>query len=367
MIKDKSEFYDVLWDDYINLHEDDKENCFVFTYLKRKKDNRAEIIGRSREVLAEYLQHKRFDKYTLLKSAYISVTKHKIMTIGEYSEVLKRAAGSKLSQKYEAISTPEEMDKAEAVYERQFLMGCVNDFFYNLGYRTNKNSEHGQSVKIERKNIKEDGYTDEFEMLYEYNKYSGKTEQPDFAVSPAEISAEYIEKCDKLFETMIKEKRKDAFVPLYVDSNTSAGIYIIGVNRFGESTFAHTCRRTDDVCYICIINFLEFDGISRIENLPEDDMSMNMWIMERHLSARKAFTSFEKYVSGQDFYKNYPDENNNKLPEGVDDAFNLYFMTKEQNQEYMRKKMKDMIVEAVLREEEKIIGKHSERKKYTKK
>lgn len=96
-------------------------------------------------------------------------------------------------------------------------------------------------------------------------------------------------------------------------------------------------------------------------------MSMNMWIMERHLSARKAFASFEKYVSGQDFYKNYPDENNNKLPEGVDDAFNLYFMTKEQNQEYMRKKMKDMIVEAVLREEEKIIGKHSERKKYTKK
>ncbi|MGN0618148.1 MAG: hypothetical protein ACI4J7_03920 [Ruminiclostridium sp.] len=354
MIKDKSEFYESLWNDY-KLHENHKENSFIYSYMKRKKDLRAEEIGKSKDSVIGYAQQKKRDKYTLLKSAYLGAVKYGVITAEEYCEILVKLLGAKLPAKYKSISTSEEIEKAEEVFERQFLMGCVGDFFYNLGYRTNKNTKYSQSVKLPSRSAKEDSYNDELEMLYEFKKYSGDSGEFDLNVPSVAIDEEYIEKCCRLYDAITKEKKTNAFVPLFVDRNTSAGVYIIGADRFGEDTFGRLNKKGTDVCYACIVSFFELDKISRIQNLPEDDISINMWIKERHRSVRKAFCSFKKLASGEDFYENYPFENDDERPMGIDDCFNLYFLSKDKNREYMREKMKTMIIKEILKEEEEIL------------
>lgn len=366
MVKDKSDFYHKLWRDYYDLHGDDKENSFIYSYFKNKKNIRAEVIGRSKDAVINYSQQKKHDKYTLLKSAYLAVTRYKVMDVQEYTDILKSIMGAKLPAKYKTINGQEELDKAEQMFERRFLMGCVGDFFYNLGYRTNKNAGHGQSIRQPSKKLKEDGYNDEFEMLYEFRQYGGDADQFSLPVATASIDDGYIEKCIELYDIMVKEGRTNAFVPLYVDSDTSAGVYIVGVDRFGKGTFGSVDKKQTDVCFVCIIYFYEVEAISRLGNLPEDDISISMWVKERHRSVKKAFASFEKMVTEQDFYENYPFENDDILPDGIDDCFNLYFITKQQNEEYIRKKMTAMIVDAVLAEEAKTMRSIEEKENHTK-
>lgn len=354
MIKDRNEFYESLWNDY-RLHENHKENSFIYSYMKRKKDLRAEEIGKSREAVFEYSQQKKRDKYILLKSAYIGAVKYGVITAEEYRGILFNLLGAKLPARYKSISTREEIEKAEEVFERQFLLGCTGDFFYNLGYRTNRNTEYSQSVKLSSRSAKEDSYNDELEMLYEFRKYSGDSGEFDLNLPSMTIDEEYIEKCCRLFDAVTREKKTNAFVPLFIDRNTSAGVYIIGSDRFGEDSFGGLNKKVSDVCYVCIVSFFELDKISRIQNLPEDDISINMWIKERHRSVRKAFASFKKLASGEDFYENYPFENDDERPMGIDDCFNLYFLSKADNREYMQEKMRAMIIKDILKEEEEIL------------
>lgn len=361
MIKDKTEFYDALWNDYINRSERDRINSFIYCYFKKNKDIRAETIGRSRESVNDYSQKKRRDKYILLKSAYLAVVRYNVMTMQDYSDILKSLMGTKLPAKYESLSERTKLDRAEEMFERRFLMGCVNDYFYNLGYRSGRKDEYGQSVRCPNRQLKEDGYNDELEMLYEFIKFSGRTEHIHTQIHTGNADEEYIAKCTKLYDILIREKRKDAFVPLYVDRSTGAGIYIIGSNRFDKETFCFLQKKDTEICYVCIIYFYEAEAISRILNLPEDEISISMWVKKRYLSVRKAFDEFAKLVSEKELYENYPFENDGTLPAGTDDRFNLYFITREENEEYTRRKAKPAIVENVLNEEACVLRQIEER------
>lgn len=132
-------------------------NSFVYRYLKKKKDSRAEVIGRIKNDLYDYALQKKKDKYILLKSAYLALVRHNNITEQEYSNIFKSLIGTKdkvtgeikAPAKYENLCGKEAIEKAEKMFERRFLMGCISDFFYNLGYRTNKNTEYGQSVKLQ--------------------------------------------------------------------------------------------------------------------------------------------------------------------------------------------------------------------------
>lgn len=43
MIKDKDDFYEALWNNYFSLPEKERENSFIYSYLKKKKrSNRTE-------------------------------------------------------------------------------------------------------------------------------------------------------------------------------------------------------------------------------------------------------------------------------------------------------------------------------------
>ncbi len=355
-MKDKKEFYDALWNDYYDLNGETKENCFLYGYLKKKKDHRAEIIGRSKSTVIEYSKQKKRDNFILLKSAYYAVTRYKVMTEQEYADILKLLLGANLPAKYKNINGQDAMDRAEEMLERRFLLGCIGDFFYNLGYRTNVNVEHSHSVKVQSRATKEDGYTDEFDMLYEFNKYRGEDTEYHSIIPVNSIDSEYIEKCNDLYDALCKDKQRNAFIPLFVDSNTGAGVYIVGVDRFDKESSGYENKKTGDVCYVCIIYFQDFDSILNSYGQSEDILTLNMSIMERHLSVKKAFDSFEKIVSGQEFYQNYPYENDEKPTSYIDDRFDLFFYTIETG----RQKMEALMTEDMLTIENKLIIKKEE-------
>lgn len=360
MIKDRDDFYEALWNDYISFPEKERENSFIYRYLKKKKDSRAEVIGRNKNDLYDYASQKKKDKYILLKSAYLALVRYNVITEQEYADILKNLIGTKVKStgelkvpaKYEKLCGEEATQQAEEMFERRFLMGCVSDFFYNLGYRTNRNSEHGQSVKLPNKHLKEDGYNDEFEMLYEYSLYSGKSEQSETAGSTAQINSEYIEKCTRLYDSLLCKKCSDAFVPLYIDPNTGAGVYIIGSKRFAEDK-----RTSSDACFVCVIFFGMVDAISKTKDHSDYDISLSMTVKKQFRSVGKAFDYFSASVTGQNVYENYPNENNETLPKDIDDCFNLYFISKAKKEDMYRRNIGKIFREKeaeALREVEKL-------------
>lgn len=339
MIKNRDEFFGMLWEDYISFDEKERDKCFVYGYLKQKKDSRAEVIGRSRDAVIDYSGQKKRDKYILLKSAYLAMERYEVMNEEEYVGILKELIGNSVPKKYRELCGRKAVAQAEEAFERRFLIGCVSDFFYNLGYRTNRNIEHGQSVKLPSKHLKEDGYNDEFEMMYRFSVYSNDdmTADADKNVTFGSLDDEYIQKCSKLYDTLLKERNSMAFVPLYIDSETGAGVYIIGRDKFDEDTLCYEKTSRTDVCLVCIAYFYAVDAITKIKSSPTDDLSVTMMIRETFKSVKKAFDCFKASVSEKDFYENYPDENDERLPRNTDEQFQLYFISKKKAEDIRKK------------------------------
>lgn len=372
MIKNRDDFFNMLWEDYISFDEKERDKCFVYSYLKHKKDSRAEVIGRSREAVIEYSGQKKRDKYILLKSAYLAMEQNEVMTEEEYVDILKDLIGkNNIPKKYQNLCGKEAVDQAEKAFERRFLIGCVCDFFYNLGYRTNKNNEHSQSVKLPSKHLKEDGYNDEFEMMYRFSLYNNDdmTDTSEKGGSFGSLDDEYIEKCSRLYDVLLKEKNCMAFVPLYIDQATGAGIYIIGRDKFDEESVGYEKMSKNDVCLVCIVYFYTVDNIVKVKNSSKDDVFLIMTVKETYKSVKKAFDSFLASVSDKDFYEFYPDENDEKLPHGIDEHFDPYFISKKKAEDMRRNAIKQAMLEKEklaklkLQEEERIRQKSMQNQK----
>lgn len=363
MIRSREEFVKALWEDYRNFPEKQREQSFIYAYLKMKKDNRAEMIAGSREALWSYMDEKRQDKYVLLRSAYLAY-ENQCISQEEYRGILEKVANgkNKACSEGKAIKQREDgLDKEKLAakqqrLERRFLLGCVSDFFQNAGYRVHKNGAAEEHVKLPDKHRKENnGYTDELEMLYAFYCYQGENSGiegvPSFynvRTTGASLDEEYLEQCRSLYHVLNREKWEDAFVPLLVDSNTGAGVYLIGRNKYqqySDGKQRRKIRRQEEAdsfsCYACVIYFSAiFEEISEYQEL---NLTM---LVEKYATVQEAFARFQDGISNEDFYENYPLENGDKLPEGIDHRFNLYFVEKKldamkRKEEEFRSKVKE--------------------------
>ena len=163
------------------------------------------------------------------------------------------------------------------------------------------------------------------------------TADADKNVTFGSLDDEYIQKCSELYDTLLKERNSMAFVPLYIDSETGAGVYIIGRDKFDEDTLCYEKTSRTDVCLVCIAYFYAVDAITKIKSSPTDDLSVTMMIRETFKSVKKAFDSFKASVSEKDFYENYPDENDERLPQNTDEQFQLYFISKKKAEDIRKK------------------------------
>ena len=108
----------------VSFGEKERENSFVYRYLKKKKDSRAEVIGRRKADLFEYAEQKKRDKYILLKSACFALERYRIISKQEYADILKDLIGTKnkatgevkIPAKYEALDD-EAFKKTEEMFD----------------------------------------------------------------------------------------------------------------------------------------------------------------------------------------------------------------------------------------------------------
>lgn len=314
MITNRSDLYERLWNDYSQLPSDQKHDSFLYQYLKAKKDAQAERVAESAETLDEYSARKKRDKYVLLRSAYLAY-KNGLVTEEEYISRFKELAGAKGSQKYEPF-TPDLMSKAQHTYENEFIIGCISDFFYNMGYRTRKSKEDTDDIgftKIAERYIKEkDGYIDDLDLWARYYIFSLKNETDPPAFTTA-LTDEYISKCNDLITVLDREERSNVFVPLYYDAVSGAGVIVIGNDLLPKN------KQTDRSCRICIMYFSEL-----LDEMSEhSELSITM-ISELYDDVGEAFEEFKKGIVDHIFTENYGSQNY-ELPDGVDSIFANYF------------------------------------------
>ena len=347
MIRNKEEFVKALWEDYRNLPEDKREDSFIYTYFQRKKDQRAQVLARSRQELEAYIAQKKRDKYIMLRSAYLAY-KDEVISAEACLDIFQELTGTTaISKKYEKLSLKEQIEVICKKMERKFLMGCVSDFFQNAGYRVNKHQDVEEHIKLPDKHRKEkDGYTDDLAMLFAFYQYQGMQEvqKGDVGAYINRLDAEHIEKCKQLHHILQKDDRCEIFVPLYVDMETGAGVYIIGKNKYQQYTKRnrpHKKSESLNSCYACVIYFSAiFEEISEYEEL---NLTM---MVESFDTVEEAFDRFQAGLSTQEFYENYPMENEDILPVGADRRFELYFVEKrisvaKQKEELIRQRIKE--------------------------
>ncbi len=322
MITNRSDLYQRLWDDYFPLSNDQKNNSFFYKYLKKKKDDQAAHIVESSDKLAEYSKRKKQDKYISLRYSYLAYNKG-ILTEKEYIDRLTALASAKdrksLSAMFEPFSS-NHIDEAEQTYENIFLIGSINDFFYNMGFRRRKTKDEIKndvvdSARYTRTNeryLKEDGYIDDLDLWARYYTFCLKdSDQPPHFVSA--LTNEYIQKCSHLFSVLDEEQRSSAFIPLYFDPMSGAGVIIIGSNLLPEN------KRNNKNCRICIAYFSILG--SMIDDCNEIDITM---ISELYDDIDVAFEDFKTGIAGMEYYCNYGDQND-APPEGIDSIFHNYF------------------------------------------
>ena len=317
MITCRSDLYQRLWEEYFPLDSEKKHESFFYRYLKRKKDDQATRIAASADSLAEYCERKKRDKYILLRSTYLAY-KNGIITATEYIQRFAELAGAKGRKKYDPF-TPDMIEQAEQAFENEFIVGCISDFFYNMGFRLRSPKSEANEIgytKLSERYLKEkDGYIDDLDLWASYYIFSLKDEaQPPSFVS--ELTEEYIGKCRHLFSVLNREDYDNAFVPLYFDHGSGAGVIIAGNSILPEE------KQSNSSCRICIAYF-SMAG-SEINEYGELDITM---MTELYDDVDQAFERFRKGIAAQEYCENYSDQND-EIPDGIDNVFRSYFLEK---------------------------------------
>ncbi len=327
MIANKADLYDLLWHDYFDLHNKNVSESFIYKYLKQNKDRRAESIAKSKSTLLEYADRKKPDKYILLRAIYLAYNNATISQ-KEYLEYFSAIASVKDRKTGEAklpkcceLSSPNGMTAAQQYQEHKLLKGCVSDFFQNAGYRqgATKNDDYFNKTSVKYAKEK-DGYINDLDLWAAYYMYTMDGASQTNGHYIPQLDNEYIDKCKKLFELLDNEQYNEAFIPLYFDSISGAGVFIIGGNRFEENAF--------DGCCVCTAHFGGLmEKISAMSELP---FSMLTTVYD---NVDDAFFALKKGIADGGFCANYSLENN-EPPAGADSCFDAFFYIREQELQF---------------------------------
>ena len=326
MVLNKESMYKLIWLDYFDRSKDDKDQCFIYNYMKKNKDLRCEKLSSDASALSSYGDQKRFDKYIMLKSSRLAYLNN-VIDKDKFTEIFKAITKQDIS----ADADNDILEELSVKQEDKLLWGCVSDFFQNSGYRfkkkesgekSNKKKDRsekewadGEYDKVEVKYTKkQDGYISDLDMwadFYLYEKSKGNTVSG--SLDNVVINDEYIKKCEKLYTELLAEEQCDVFVPLCFDAKSGAGIYIIGRNKIANTVSVPK----DKDCYIFVSCFFYVDSC----DYDNEELLLSMQFTCVN-SVRSAFDSLRK--GGTVFFQHYPCENTS-MPAEADECFEVFF------------------------------------------
>lgn len=207
--------------------ENQIKGCFLYKYLKQKKDSTAERAVFSGEDRSEGRQ----DRYIDLKRAYLlrKIAGHTPESdeayIAAYREIMKK-------------EPPDgDIENAQSAAEDELMAGAVSDYVsrWTKTVPDRLTDDSGKTSKAKRirvlKNVEKD--PENSDILGMYCAFFGGAQSNS---GGAVLSDEYRNKCVDLYIRMLCDERFDtAYMPLYIDSSSGAGVYIIGKKRFDDS------------------------------------------------------------------------------------------------------------------------------------
>lgn len=339
--RNKKDFYDTLWADYqeyktkVTQKEYSKERmreCFIYKYYLDNKTQKAKALAENADSFEKYLKDylgendehkkKRCDKFILLCAAKQICGEDK----ERFGEIFSKVTESENGGKHYTELFKTDPDQAYEELTYKFLCGTVQDMFLKKGYKQPKYDGEGNEIgssteppqEISPKNSK-DGYTDEIEMMYKFFANAGIDSVS--ADSRAEISDEYIGKCEKLYNRLLEDKidSTNVFIPLYIDPSSGAGVYIIGDDR---------PKTGSKKCYVYILSFCDCDEYLSGEDAYGEkyETLYSQYEMKIFENVREAFNAFSENVNGEAYYSNYTDYNYKILDRISDNEIDDHFI-----------------------------------------
>lgn len=205
--------------------ENQIKGCFLYKYLKQKKDSAAE-----RNAFSGISSGRRSDRYIELKCAYLT---RKIAGCTPDADTAYISA-------YRAIMGKEpggSIENAQSAAEDELMAGAVSDYVSrrtktipDMLIDNNADTPRPRRIRV-AKNVKEDPRNVDVLGMY-CAFFGGARSNSDGAV----FSDEYRNKCVDLYIRMLRDERfVNAYMPLYIDPSSGGGVYIIGKNRFEDS------------------------------------------------------------------------------------------------------------------------------------
>ncbi|MCM1165782.1 MAG: hypothetical protein NC299_02695 [Lachnospiraceae bacterium] len=297
------EFYDKIAEDYRGR----AEKSFLYRYLREKKETGAVRISRDRRLLLEWDGAGR-DKYILLRGAYLGFAKQGVLKREEYAEIFLRLnRGSKTGVKAREELFGRAPEEAQRALEERLLLNSASNFVDNI------------RRKKKRENADRDTYTDDVEMLGAYYRYFGGGDERSGSGTGGRADDEYIAKCAELYDIIRadpeRELYRDAVIPLWIDSVSGAGVYILG-NRTLEN----------DRPGVCVLRFFDTDMSVDMNEYGDGDVCgetlLNvMMSVDRYDSVESAFRDFIAKAASGAYLADYSLRNGDKFPEGADECF----------------------------------------------
>ncbi|MBD5105085.1 MAG: hypothetical protein HDT47_09545 [Ruminococcaceae bacterium] len=324
-------FYQQLESDYREMSEGEKDRravkkeegekisnadkkvreSFLYQYLKSKKEADARQISADEELLFSAS-----DKYTRLKGAYFAC-ENKTITKEKYRDIFfELNGGVKMREKLFDADPDAALDQLGD----RLLKDSADDFIHNGKAKLKKHKiDYSKGTRI-----------DMIEMLHEFNMY---TKSVSFA-GASNISDDYIEKCETLYKIIRRDgKRSEYFIPLYIDKDSGAGVYIIG-NDILNMDEAKVCVLVFSAAYEADDPFIPIDAEYTICS-----------------SARDAFKKIKRGIETGEYFNGYSEHNGDTLPENVDECFGSRFFDslsiKNSGREEIKRKYSELEIEGI--------------------
>ena len=211
------------------------------------------------------------------------------------------------------------------------LVAQAKAFLYDAGYPydTRKDDE---TVTVKNTGRRKDQVMDLVDLYFE--KRGSTTMDKGIALSGGQKadyrSSEFKEQCLSVYDVLQEEGRDDVCLPLYIDVNTGAGIYIVGRELFDEGLLRDSKRRWQKkgkegweklICHFCCLYW----GEIRQDELVDVDAGFPVTILVDQAHGNDIEAVIEEYQVGLEQNFGTFREINNEFPEGLDKRYRMFF------------------------------------------
>lgn len=276
------------------------------------------------------------DKYIYIRSMYLAFkagekTKDDYLKAFNETNQSTRSGVKKDREKLLDI----DLDKAQDQLEEGLLRDCIDRYIDNA-----KRSKFLSSKKTPRNSSAKRGENiDVIEMLHEFYRYAEETDYERGST----VSDLYIQRYGKMYKT-VKKSEGSAFIPLYIDERSGAGVYIIKgfsgslkdakiiILSFGEILEDMIEISEDGGTQSVFPILMNIDEICESKCDGECDKCNSCYA-----GVKDAFHVLEGSIETGMCFEHYMDYNFTNSIDSIDDSFLPYFdLTDEERQKIMR-------------------------------